>query len=44
MHLHIGTLEAIKVFLMVIVVGFFWRLGALYWSDSPIGKSMAFLY
>lgn len=44
MHIHIGALDAIKVFLYVIVVGFFWRVIAGHFSENPIGQAMAFLY
>lgn len=44
MHVHLGALDAIKVFLYVIVVGFFWRMIAGKLSDGPIGQAMAILY
>lgn len=44
MHIHVGALDAVKVFLYVIIVGFFWRVIAGYLSDNPIGQGMAFLY
>jgi hypothetical protein len=44
MHIHVGALDAVKVFMYVIVVGFFWRIIAGYFSDSPVGQAMAFLY
>jgi hypothetical protein len=44
MHIHIGALDAIKVFLYVIIVGFFWRIVAGMMSDSPVGQAMSYLY
>jgi hypothetical protein len=43
-HIHIGALDAVKAFLSVIIIGFFWRLIAGHLSDSPIGQAMAFVY
>ncbi len=44
MHIHIGVLSAIIIFLNVIVVGFLWRMAAMYFANSPIGQAMAFIY
>jgi hypothetical protein len=44
MHIHIGALDMVKVFLYVVIVGFFWRVIAGKLSDNPIGQAMAFLY
>jgi hypothetical protein len=44
MHVHIGALDAIKVFLYVVIVGFFWRTTAAALSDTPVGQAMAYLY
>jgi hypothetical protein len=44
MHIHIGALDALKAFLGVIILGFFWRLTASYLSDNSIGQAMAFIY
>jgi hypothetical protein len=44
MHIHIGALDAVKVFLYVIIVGFFWRIIAGSLSDSPVGQAMSYLY
>jgi hypothetical protein len=44
MHIHVGILHAVTIFASVIIVGFFWRLAAIYWSDSPVGQAMAFVY
>lgn len=44
MHIHIGLLKALLTFTDVIIVGFFWRWLALYFSDGPIGKAMGFIY
>lgn len=44
MHIHIGALDAIKVFLCVVIVGFFYRTIAGLLSDTAIGQAMAFVY
>lgn len=44
MHVHIGALDAVKVFLYVVIVGFFWRMAAAAMSDNPIGQAMSFVY
>jgi hypothetical protein len=44
MHIHLSALEGFKVFLYVIVFGFFYRTMASYLHDTPIGKGMAFIY
>ena len=44
MHLHIGILHAVGVFLCVIIVGFFWRVIAGHNSDNAVGQAMAFVY
>lgn len=44
MHIHIGALDAVKVFLSVIVIGFFWRLLAAHNADNALGQAMSFLY
>jgi len=44
MHIHVGALDAIKIFLSVVIVGFFWRIVAGYFSDNPVGQAMSFVY
>ncbi len=44
MHIHLGLVSAIKVFLEVLVVGFFWRLIAMHNSDNSVGQAMSVLY
>lgn len=44
MHVHIGLVFALTSFFSVITIGFFWRLGSIYFKDTPIGQGMAFLY
>lgn len=39
-----SVLNALIVFAMVIVVGFFWRMGAAYFSDSSAGEAAAVCY
>lgn len=43
-HIHVSALSAITMFLMVGIVGFFWRVLALKLSDSPVGKAMMLFY
>ena len=43
-HVHLGAMDAVKTFLMVIVVGTIWRLIAGYFHDTPIGQGMAYMY
>ncbi len=45
-HTHISGLTAVYIFLLVVIVGTFWRLGAAYASQRPglvgeLGKAMA---
>ncbi len=45
-HTHVSGLTAVYIFLMVVIVGTFWRLGAAFASKQPgligeLGKSMA---
>ena len=44
MHIHVGALEAVKAFLAVIIVGFFWRLLAAHNADNSLGQAMSFVY
>lgn len=44
MHLHIGILEAVRVFLEVIIIGFFWRVIAGHNANNAVGQGMAFIY
>lgn len=44
LHIHVGALDGAKVFLYVLIFGFFWRVITGLLSDSPIGQGMAFLY
>jgi hypothetical protein len=46
MHTHISGLTAIYLFLMIVIVGTFWRLGAAFASRQPgllgeLGKAAA---
>ncbi len=45
-HTHVSGVTALYIFLMVVIVGTFWRLAAAYASQRPglageIGKAMA---
>ncbi len=44
MHIHLGVLHALVIFAEVIIVGFFWRLGAMYYHATKLGQAMAFVY
>ncbi len=44
MHIHLSALEGIKVFLYVIIFGFFFRTMSAYLSQTAIGKGMSFIY
>lgn len=44
MHIHVGALFALLTFANVVIVGFIWRLLALYLHETPWGKAMAFVY
>lgn len=44
MHVHLGIVHAATIFASVLVFGFFWRLASMYWSDTPAGQAMAFIY
>lgn len=49
MHTHVSATTALYVFLMVVIVGSFWRLGAAFLSLRPgfageLGKAMAVQY
>jgi len=43
-HIHLGVVHAVTTFLVVIIVGFFWRLGAAANHGTPWGRAMAFIY
>lgn len=43
-HLHVSALTAVTTFLMVLLVGAFWRLVSMRMADNSLGKAMAFLY
>lgn len=47
MHVHLGIVEAIKIFLYVIIAGFFWRLGTLIMANQghdKVASAMSMLY
>ena len=44
MNIHVGASEAVKAFLAVIIVGFFWRLLAAHNADNSLGQAMSFVY
>lgn len=43
MHIHINALMALNVFLMVIILGFFWRVLS-HRVGGEFGAAMAFVY
>lgn len=44
MHVHLGALHGLVIFMSVIVYGFFWRLLAAHNSDNALGQAMSFVY
>lgn len=44
MHIHLGALHAIGIFMSVVIVGFFWRVLASYNKDNALGQAMSFIY
>ena len=44
MHIHIGVLYGLTVFLNVIVIGFFWRFISMKYHATALGQAMAFIY
>lgn len=44
MHVHLGALDAIKAFMAVVIVGFFWRLIAAHNANNALGQGMSFIY
>ena len=44
MHIHLGVLHAIGIFMSVVVVGFFWRIIASHNADNAVGQAMSFIY
>jgi hypothetical protein len=43
MHVHVNALMAINVFLMVLILGFFWRVLS-HKIGGDLGGAMAFIY
>jgi len=43
MHVHASALDFLIFVAYSIIFGFIWRLAAARWSDSPVGKAMAFV-
>ena len=43
-HLHLGALDAIKVFIYVLILGTFWRIATFKLHNTPAGKAMALAY
>ena len=44
MHVHISLLEFLQTAAFIIVFGFFWRTLAARYSDTSVGKAMAFIF
>lgn len=44
MHIHIGILKGLLTFTDILFYGFFWRVLSMYFSDSPVGQAMGFIY
>lgn len=43
-HVHASAMSAVAIFLMVVLVGTFWRLAAMHLADRPLGKAMSVMY
>lgn len=43
-HIHVGLVQGLAVFGMVLLIGGIWRLVAMMNADNPFGQAMAFLY
>jgi len=39
-----SVLNVFVIFASVIVAGFFWRMAAAYFADSPVGEAFAVIY
>lgn len=39
-----SVLNVLIIFASVVVAGFFWRMAAAYFADSPVGEGMAVIY
>lgn len=44
MHIHLGVLHAVSIFMSVVIVGFFWRVLAAHNKDNALGQAMSFIY
>jgi hypothetical protein len=49
MHTHVSALTAVQVFLMVVIIGTFWRLGSAYAASrggllGEAGKAASFQF
>lgn len=44
MHIHVSVLDAMTVFIMVVLVGAVWRAIAARYASTPWGQAMAALY
>lgn len=43
-HIHLGFIDGVKVFAVVVIYGFFWRTLASIWHANAFGRAMAFVY
>jgi hypothetical protein len=43
-HVHIGAVEVLSFAMMLIIVGFFMRTVETRYSETPLGKALAFIY
>lgn len=43
-HVHIGLIHIIITWLSIMAVGPLWRYAATHFSDTAIGKAMAYIY
>jgi hypothetical protein len=43
-HVHIGLIHALIVWMYILIIGPLWRYAASHFSDTAIGKAMAYIY
>jgi hypothetical protein len=43
-HVHLSALDAFITFMYVAIIGFFWKMLAAHFSQSPLGQAMSVVY
>lgn len=43
-HIHLGPVEVVRVFAIVLLAGTLWRIVAGWLRETAIGQAMAFMY